>query len=265
MKISYSVTGKERKALVTAISEIKDEPLEYKGAPTFAYEIGWWRVDKNGTVENTAPATRPCAEEIISGLAERGFTAAYIDWAEFEDEAEAYADHEMKRLKLENENVPDHSNRGQYEGDDISEANHLTLEFPLEGFTPEAIENLTKMVAAKQAILKAALGTEILEIQQDGDTLKFPWFTLESPGEAAYYVQFVWALCTAAKEKKRITAKERGVVDNPKYAMRCWLLSLGLIGDEYKAARKLLLSKLDGNSAFKSGAPKKAEEADDEK
>ena len=36
--------------------------------------------------------------------------------------------------------------------------------------------------------------------------------------------------------------------------MRCWLLSLGLIGDEYKKARKLLLSRFDGNSSFKDGS-----------
>ena len=35
--------------------------------------------------------------------------------------------------------------------------------------------------------------------------------------------------------------------------MRCWLLSLGLIGKEFKNARKLLLAKLEGNSSFKDG------------
>ena len=41
-------------------------------------------------------------------------------------------------------------------------------------------------------------------------------------------------------------------------SMRCFLLSLGFIGDEYKTARKILLLKLDGNSSFKEG--KKADE-----
>jgi hypothetical protein len=33
--------------------------------------------------------------------------------------------------------------------------------------------------------------------------------------------------------------------------MRCFLLALGFIGDEYKTARKILLSKLEGSGAFK--------------
>jgi hypothetical protein len=44
--------------------------------------------------------------------------------------------------------------------------------------------------------------------------------------------------------------------------MRCFLLSLGFIGDEYKAARKILLSRLEGNSSWKGG--KKMEVADSE-
>jgi hypothetical protein len=31
-------------------------------------------------------------------------------------------------------------------------------------------------------------------------------------------------------------------------------VKLGLVGDEYKIARKILLEKLEGNSAFRSGS-----------
>lgn len=147
--------------------------------------------------------------------------------------------------------------------DDVPEPDTLTVEYPLDGFTPETIENLTKMVTAKESLIKAALGADELPIQQsddDGGKLLFPWFTLEEPSQAAYYVQFIWALCKTAKEKKRVTAKERGLIGNPKYAMRCWLLSLGLIGDEYKAARKLLLSRLTGNSSWKNGKPEETQD-----
>ena len=56
--------------------------------------------------------------------------------------------------------------------------------------------------------------------------------------------------------KTRVTAKEKDIPENPKYAFRCWLLSLGFIGSEYKAARKILLANLDGNSAFRQGNKK---------
>ena len=40
---------------------------------------------------------------------------------------------------------------------------------------------------------------------------------------------------------------------------RCFLLRLGFIGDEYKAARKILLRNLTGSGAFKNGTPKTQE------
>ncbi len=39
--------------------------------------------------------------------------------------------------------------------------------------------------------------------------------------------------------------------DNEKYTFRVWLLRLGMIGDEFKTARKHLLDHLDGNIAWK--------------
>ena len=41
--------------------------------------------------------------------------------------------------------------------------------------------------------------------------------------------------------------------ENPKYAMRTWLLRLGFIGDEFKTARDLLTKRLDGDTAFRHG------------
>lgn len=39
--------------------------------------------------------------------------------------------------------------------------------------------------------------------------------------------------------------------DNEKYTFRVWLLRLGMIGDEFKTARKHLLDHLEGNIAWK--------------
>lgn len=59
--------------------------------------------------------------------------------------------------------------------------------------------------------------------------------------------------------QKRITAKEKAV-DNEKYAFRCLLLRLGFIGTEYKSERKILLQNLSGNTAFKCGTKKEADD-----
>ena len=51
MKIQYNVTGTKRKSLVEAISQELNAPAQYLGAPTFAFEVGGYHIDKNGTVE----------------------------------------------------------------------------------------------------------------------------------------------------------------------------------------------------------------------
>ncbi len=56
-----------------------------------------------------------------SGLGGLGATPSV---EELQDEAEAWAEREMRRLKLENENAPDYSNRGPYGGDDASPPAH---------------------------------------------------------------------------------------------------------------------------------------------
>jgi len=142
----------------------------------------------------------------------------------------------------------------------------LTIEIPLDGFTPDKLDNLAKMVNAKAPLLKAALGTDDLPIKQTADTLQFPWFRGETAIDAEHaeaYATLVSLLCKTAIEKKRVTAKEKDFEGSPKYAMRCFLLSLGFIGDEYKAARKILLSRLEGNSSWKNGK-KESEVSGDE-
>ena len=59
-------------------------------------------------------------------------------------------------------------------------------------------------------------------------------------------------LCAFAKEHKRVVVREDNS-ENEKYAFRCFLLRMGMIGAEYKTARKVLLRNLSGSSAFKSG------------
>lgn len=136
----------------------------------------------------------------------------------------------------------------------------VVIEYPLDGFTPESLDNLTKMVLAKEALLKKALDADDLPIQILEDRICFSWFKLtEDNGEIAAYSQFIAALCETAKEKKRVTAKAQEAFENEKFALRVWLIGLGLIGKEYGAARKLLVNnRLSGNSSWRYGAPEKA-------
>lgn len=82
-------------------------------------------------------------------------------------------------------------------------------------------------------------------------TVEFRLFnsTLEA-NEVKAYVQFVLALCKQAKLHKKAVLKKTQSY-NDKYLFRCFLLRLGLIGDEFKDCRLVLLSKLSGDSAWK--------------
>ena len=41
--------------------------------------------------------------------------------------------------------------------------------------------------------------------------------------------------------------------ENPKFAMRTWLIRLGLVGEEFATARNFLTKNLDGDAAFRFG------------
>ncbi len=214
-KIRYNVTGDQRKRLVQAMGDILEAAPKYLGAPSFAYEINYFTVDKNGTVAFDSRAASEEIERLIERLHELDFEA-------------------------------------ERTGSESNDVNELVIEMPLTGFTPEKLDNLAKLVTAKESLLKAALGVEDLPIQQTENTLRFPWFKGNLDSDSVHaYATLISKLCETAKEKQRISAREREI-DNPKYAMRCWLLSLGFIGDEYKVSRKILLKNLPGSSAFKN-------------
>lgn len=61
-------------------------------------------------------------------------------------------------------------------------------------------------------------------------------------------------LCEFAKNLQRVVNKP-DTSDNEKYAFRCFLLRLGMIGEEYKPVRRVLLRRLTGSSAFRHGKP----------
>lgn len=93
-------------------------------------------------------------------------------------------------------------------------------------------------------------------------TVEFRLFQFDAPadgkqnglhaGQLKSYIQLCLALSQMAKTVRTASPKPQQN-DNPKYAMRTWLLRLGFIGDEFKTARELLTKRLDGDAAFRSG------------
>ena len=231
MRIEFHRTGAERKALVTAIGEILEVRPKYKGMPSAAYEIDYYTVTKDGTLEFDDQADSEEVEKLLEQLADRGIVAAPAEMAQ------AWLNARAEELSKASETEPQEANVG------------LTVEIPLDKV---AVGNLTKLLDAKGNLIRKALGITDLRIEVLDDRVAFPWFSQVDTDSAAAYTHFISALCEMSRNAKRITATEKPV-DNEKYAFRCFLLRLGFIGSEYKMERKILLKNLTGSSAFKDG------------
>ena len=93
-------------------------------------------------------------------------------------------------------------------------------------------------------------------------TIEFRLYQFEAPhdgkqggihaGRLKSFIQLSLALSQMAKEVKTASPNVQ-ITDNPKYAMRCWLLRLGFIGQEFATAREVLTQKLSGDAAFRHG------------
>ncbi|MGI6710939.1 MAG: amidoligase family protein [Bacilli bacterium] len=93
-------------------------------------------------------------------------------------------------------------------------------------------------------------------------TIEFRLFQFDAPkdgklnglhaGQLKSYIQLCLALSQMAKEAKGASPKPQQN-ENPKYAMRTWLLRLGFIGEEFSTAREFLTKRLSGDASFRSG------------
>ena len=223
MEIKFNLKGAERKELVKAISRITGIKAEYQGTPSMNYQIGDFTVTREG---NLVYDDKVDPGELLNELAEAGFKAA--NWAATKEAK----NQEAKEIKAEERTEP----------------TTLTIEMPADKVNTE---NLKRLLDAKGALIRKAFGTDNLVFEIHEDKVSFPWFIDPAPDYAMAYTQFIAAICKMSTEQKRITAKVREV-DNEKYTFRCFLLRLGFIGEEFKQSRKILLSNLDGSSAFKT-------------
>lgn len=227
MTIKYNVAGAKRKELVQLISRFTGCEIKYKGAPTFAYEVDYFTIDKNSAVSFDDRADSEVIERLTEMLYDNGF------------EAEALPE-TTEQQESENTNI------------DNSQNTEFDITVPFEKVS---VGNLTRLLEVKGNLIKKALGIDDLSIAINDDSISFPWIenSAYSPTDMKAYTEFISFLCEMTKKQKRITATEKRY-DNEKYAFRCFLLRLGFIGKEYKESRKILLRNLEGSSAFKSGS-----------
>ncbi len=138
-----------------------------------------------------------------------------------------------------------------------SDNTKLTVQMPRDSLDERTLNRIRRILENKGELFKSAFRTDSLDFQVTEKTVDFPWFTAEQDGDADAYCTFISMLCEFAKNLNRINNKP-DTSDNPKYAFRCFLLRLGMIGANFKTTRKVLLRNLSGSSAFRHGGANNA-------
>ena len=231
----FNVSGQDRKKLVKAITEHLGQEAKYLGVPSCAYQIGTYTVSKDGALswgdmDDADPAHLDESTELVQALEAAGFHSDEV--AFFEEQAAAIE----------------------------AEETTLSISLPRNRFSDEAIENLKALITAKGRLMKREFQADDLPLTITKEQITFPWFRMGDADEAAAYTTFIQAIGEMAINQKRISPKEKEIV-NEKYEFRCFLLRLGMIGDDTKKIRKILMKNLSGSAAFKSGAKKEGEQA----
>ncbi len=232
MMYHFNVTGPDRKNLANLIGERTGAKPKYLGVPSCAYQIGEYNLSKDGTLswndlDDADPTHMELSGSLIQALEAAGYHSEEADF--FEEQA---------AVMEENETT-------------------VSISMPAAMFDEVALENLKRLVESKKELMKRAFRAQDLPIEITEETVSFPWFKSEPDTFEAYAV-FIQKICEMAITQKRINKKENEVV-NEKYEFRCFLLRLGLIGDEYKKVRKILMKNLSGSAAFKCGHKKGGE------
>lgn len=247
MTVNYNATGTRRKELVKKVSEaLGGWEVKYLGAPTFSYQVGDFEIDRNGALIFDDRTDSKLVEHVLETLAHNGF--------ECEEAQEDIAS--MTNADGEPEEKPEPTE--DTDGTTADEPISLSVSLPRESFTATALDNLDGLLESKGNLIRKAFGIEEASYTLTDDRITFDWLHGEVTPESSKACQdFIGKLCEMARNQKRVTAKPKSY-ENEKYAFRCFLLRLGLIGNEYKTSRKILLQNLSGNSSWRDGHRKEA-------
>ena len=264
MKVNYNIQKEERKAMVGIISKAVGENPVYCGAPSFSYKVGAFEITKDGGLCFDDATDEATLARVRTALREEGFMSEdgeneascadtradeAIQTETAENEPAAVETEADEQIQMETSEEPAPTEEEMAEPDEDS----LSISLPRSLFTETALQNLDALLRSKGRLIRHAFDIREATYTLEGDRITFAWLRGTITDETAKaYAAFISKLCLMARTQKRVTAKEK-IVDNEKYAFRCFLLRLGMIGSAYKESRKILLQNLTGSSAFKSG------------
>lgn len=170
----------------------------------------------------------------------------------------------------------------------LQDVDELTISLPMAGHTAQSIRNFLNLMYSRGPLLNKAMGTnfsvsnslldaleqastrtveEMLDeleeyrlgagttgmtgIQITAEKISMAFAGPLTQEKVRAYTELCAAMNRMAIAQKRIQAKTINDA-NEKYALRIWLIRLGLNGDEHKTIRKLLMQNLTGHAAFRT-------------
>lgn len=170
----------------------------------------------------------------------------------------------------------------------LQDVDELTISLPMAGHTAQSIRNFLNLMYSRGPLLNKAMGTnfsvsnslldaleqastrtveEMLDeleeyrlgagttgmtgISITAEKISLTFAGLLTQEKVSAYTELCSAMNRMAVTQKRIQAKTVNDA-NEKYALRIWLIRLGLNGDEHKTIRKLLMQNLTGHAAFRT-------------
>lgn len=231
VKFQMGLTGITRKTATEVIGSALNLKPDYRGGTLHAYEIGEWSVfmDDKVKLQNEAIET---TGDLKVGV---GFKSS-----NFEEVSMV-----LKAL--------------QDAGAVMNSSCRLAIIVEDLKHTDNSKRNLMRMFEGKKKLIFDALDVHDGTVDMAKDTVTFRLFNSTFDIEKIKaYEQFSDLLNKLSTTLKTASTKLNDT-DNPKFTMRIFLIRLGMVGDEYKAARKILLANLEGNSAFRNGKPKAEE------
>ena len=175
------------------------------------------------------------------------------DVAASEEDAPAEADQPNEEAPVNEDRADDIQDDESSESNTSAETDDskLTVSIPRAKLPDDAMMRLRAIVSNKEELFKRALLADALPIEVTEDEVSFPWFTLTGiDGEAEAYAQFITYLCKMAVEQKRVQDKPYDG-DNDRFAMRIFMVRMGMKGKQFDLARKLMRKHLTGNSGWR--------------
>ena len=233
--MEIKTTARNRKDVVNAIREFTGEDSVYLGPPTFAYQVGNFTIDRDGTV---------IVEEEVQGLAEflleKGVIQREIPMMDVVVPLEEMTAAGMRNLVfllhskqyLLNRMVGSHSF-------DICEK----LIGELEEQTPKDLEGFFTLLDKYE--------DKNCGFSANEEKITFSFPVQELPEKNTALTELMANMVRHAKTAKRINPKLI-MEENEKYYLRSWLLRIGFSGKEAKEKRKILLEGLKGHTAFRT-------------